>query len=461
MRRVLFIIIFLTIPLSLIGEEVKIGVLAHNPSSLLEKNQNLVSIFFDAIFKELHNIPNRTPSTQEQLAKLTEEYNRQRILLEGALQEALYEKDLLIHSSSSEEMQTINRAIDKIEDAIDQLEVPTLNASDKKENPWDIQYLWKDDAAGSPLPMPISDDLDVLREYSLALGADGLVLIYFEEIESDLWVSVRYYNRLTHSISRLNSELITSKEGVINSDAFVVALRGSILGRSWSQLIVENPIPSLEVQVTDSDGSTQIYYPGDSALAYLTPGIADIVLTGYDYISQESSLTLEPRKSTVISGYLDKKPSQTFYLDTHQNYKVYGNEFYIGRGLQELKNLSLPGTLRITNGVNDFSFILREESNPYLDATILDDTISYQTIVDQREKKFYRSFAFFMLSIPASILTYQVKQEYQQANPDSMLGSFWSSIFYASIAANVVGGIQFFIDLSRFVNAEDIIYSRE
>ncbi len=461
MRRVLFMLLFLIIPFSLIGESISIGVAAPHTDSFLEKNQNLISILFDAVFKELNNIPNRTATTAESLAKLGEEYEKERVLLSGALREAEYQRDILIHTKSNDELRKVENTINIIQNALDNLEVPTLHASDTERNLWDIQYVWKDDMVGKPLHMPISTNLDVLREYTLSLGLDGLILFFIDEIESDLWVSLQYYNRLTHKIQRMNSELITSKDGLINSDAFTTSLRGKILGRPWSHLIIEDAIPSLEIKISDDNGDSQIYYPGDVSLRYLSPGNINLLLSGYDYIDEEISLVLDPYKQHVISGFLEKKESPTFYLDAHTDLKVYGNEMYLGYGTQELQNLSLPGTLRLTNGVNDYTFILREDSNPYLDAMVLDDTISYQTIVNQREQKFYRSFAFFMLSIPTSILTYQVKKEYQQVNPDSMLGSFWNAIFYTSITANVLGGIRFFIDISRFVNAEDIIYSRE
>ncbi len=461
MRRIFFILLFLTIPLSLMGKSLSIGVAAPHTGTFLEKNQNLISILFDAIFKELENIPNRTATTAEHLEKLGEEYEKDRVLLSGALREAQYQRDLLIHATSTDELIKIENTINNIQTALDNLEIPRLNASDKESKLWDIQYVWKNDVPGDPLHMPLSTDIDVLREYALSLGLDGIILFFIEEIENDLWVSLQYYNRLTHSMRRINSELITSKDGLINSDAFITSLRGEILGRPWAHLIIEDAIPSLEIKITDDNGDSQIYYPGDVSLRYLTPGNINVLLSGYDYIDEEIPIVLDPYKRLIISGYLEKKESPTFYLDAHKDFKVYGNELYIGHGTQELQNLSIPGTLRVTNGVNNYTFILREESDPYLNAMVLDDTISYQTIVNQREKQFYRSFAFFMLSIPTSILTYQVKKEYQQANPNSMLGSFWNAVFYTSITANVFGGIRFFIDVSRFVNAEDIIYSRE
>ncbi len=461
MRRVLFILLFLTIPISLMGESLFIGVAAPHTESFLEKNQNLISILLDAIFKELENIPNRTATSAENIKKLEEEYDKERVLLSGALREAEYQRDLLIHTTSKDELRKIENTINNIQSTLDNLAIPTLNASNIESNLWDIQYVWKNDTPGVPLHMPVSTDLDVLREYTLSLGIDGLLLFSIEEIENDLWVSLQYYNRLTHSIHRINSELITSKDGLINSEAFITSLRGEILGRPWSHLIVENAIPSLEIKITDDKGDSQVYYPGDVSLKYLAPGNINVMLSGYDYIDEEISIALAPYKEVNISGSLEKKESPTFYLDAHKDLKVYGNEMYLGHGVQELRDLSIPGTLRVTNGVNNYTFILREDSNPYLDAMVLDDTISYQTIVDQREKKFYRSFAFFMLSIPTSILTYQVKKEYQQTNPDSMIGSFWSAVFYTSLTTNVFSGIKFFIDVSRFVNAEDIIYSRE
>ncbi len=481
--RTLLICMLLAMPIGLFAADdseqrkdttFQVALMAYNLEQLQPENQNLARTLEDALYAEMAQVPSYTARTEEQWARADEQYTSHRAVVQSELSALQEEWDLQFLQLTAEEQLELTQKITQKESELTAYNKPELDQYTEPVT-WNLSYLWQTEETdqqepaltantNKPFPLSVSRKASVLAVVAKELEANALIMIVFQEIQNELWCQIESYNSLTREKRILYGDFVVSDTGVINDRVFVLALRDFLLGdRTWSSLKVHNPVASLRITVAYEETSqSTTYNASDTALQYLLPGEVTITLEGNEYVEVMYNQTLQARETTNISGDLMKTPGVSFYVQiADEATMIYRNEQFFGHGTQIVPDVSLPGTLRLTNGVNEFTFLLQEDANPYQYAEVLDQRIAYTTIRGQREEKFYRSFAFFFLSLPMTFLSREMQSEYRRLESDSIQEKFWGTMFYISLATNVIGGAQFFVDLFRFMDSEDLLYARE
>ncbi len=462
-KRVLLLLLLLFLGIAPVwGTDFRVTISTTDFEELSPANANLANNIFESIWRELVSIPSYTPTLEEKHNLRMIRYKRKLNRLQDELRDLQSKKERTELSISSGERILLDEAIEKKAKEIEKFSAPSETKLLEGEA-WDLVYL--QDEQNTPMEMPTRISPELLNIFLEQQYADAGIFLSFQEIQNTLWCQLEFYNRLTGEVTILYGDFIISTTGEINEISFVMPIRNTLLGdRPWSQLEVHNPVPSLAVTITYEGSSESFTYgAGDTALAYLKPGKISVALSGYEYLPISYETELQEQLSTHISGALVKDPGFTFYLNTFApDTRIYRNEHFYGYGTQDVMHVSLPGTIRLTNGVNELTFLLQDVTNPYLSGEVLDPGVSYLDIRNQRKEQFYRSFAVFLLSLPLTFLSSTMQSEYRRVeDTGSHREEFWNVMFYTSIGINAISGIQFFVDLFQFINSEDLVYIRE
>ena len=275
-----------------------------------------------------------------------------------------------------------------------------------------------------------------------------------EMVDQWLYLSVYLYNYLSHDKETLYQRLIdpAAVHDVLPEILSVVSNR--IRGREPPVLMVKGDPPASLFNLDNGKN-----YSTNAPVSVFLPGkhLLTIHCAGYD--SEQQEINLNENEKLVVPYTLKQKETGFVSVSTFpEGADIYSGSFWLGKSPLVLTDPVFPLYLSFTkesyNAMN--SIIDSTAVSKSLRFFLTPDTIDTGRIIKMRRKKFYTSFAWFVISLSVPVVSYGMSSDYgyaynnlAQTNPfgDEAQRLMTSSTVWYNL---YLGGM--FVSASLFIN---------
>ncbi len=279
-------------------------------------------------------------------------------------------------------------------------------------------------------------------------------IIYGELVMVDQWIYlyIQMYNYLTKKEDTLYRALVDPESISRILPDIISSLRKQIYGREPPVLLVKGqPADSFYNLNKGPDFLT------DSPVSTLDPGTYHLTVHRDGYYPEEHDIVLKDGEKLTVSYSLKKKKTGFMSISTFPDgADVYSGSMWIGKSPVILKDPVLPDYLSLKKeGYNEIHLIMDEHARSRNFRFFLTpDSINRERMVETQRKKFYNSFAFFIISLSVPVISYGFSSDYGYAYnqiPDPYSEEAYRLMTNSTLWYNIyLGGT--FISTSLFIN---------
>ncbi|MFP4384585.1 MAG: PEGA domain-containing protein [Spirochaetia bacterium] len=378
------------------------------------------------------------------------------------------ERDRLLFSPNSPEAYTekydeLSRSIREMKDLLDKLETyPAEEIPVPRELP-----LIHNTRSGEMLPpvfQELPDDdgyLPVLSSYARENKLQALLWGVLRKVRDYLILEIHYYNDLTGEDRIVLRDAGDSGDipAIVNTAAGETA--EIILGRTWGTLTVRPSVDSAEVKV---NGRLAGY--GDTRVSFIEPGPAEIKVTAPGFKDYSRTVEIGTDQETVIEPELTPAARKTVTVQSGVPADLYLKSQPLGALPQDLSlpPETVPGRV-VQGGFKDSIFVLTPDIEDGANLTVpLDPTFLDPEEEFKRSRKlFYRSFGFFVLSVPIPLALNGVYQNYAMGYYQTEEGTeerrrfanLGNGLYYSYLGGIFISGVLLVNTVLKLINFID------
>ena len=243
--------------------------------------------------------------------------------------------------------------------------------------------------AGGPAPLAEQHRLDLL--------VWGTV----EEIQGYLAVDLYVYVAASGQ-SELVGGTVARAEDLVGEAEYVAAdLAATLLGREWGSLRIEADVAESLIYV-----DSELVGFGSAKLDFLESGpvVIDIVADGHQTVRRE--VVVRPGETTIVRLVLEPSVARTVRLESAPaGADVYVDSVWRGTTPLTLPHGSSPAIVRLEReGFLDSRFVVDPSSPDRITRALLPGTVDWGAEIREKRDRFYGSFSWFVISVPAVML---------------------------------------------------------
>ncbi len=243
-------------------------------------------------------------------------------------------------------------------------------------------------------------------------------------------------------------------------------LKTIILGRPWSAIQFNLTPEDSIVRIKNSKALTVSEKPG-----FYFPGSYSIEISKPGYISKEISTEIIANETKIIDVKLEKMKKTIISLQTFPSgADLYSGSIWLGKTPLLLENPPTPSlfTLKL-EGYNDSKYIFKSKDDRDIRIFLHTDLISKEKIIQRNRNQFYKSFTYFLVSLPISIVSYGLSSDYGYAYNREVLNTFtsseadrlmqisttWYNVYLSSVFINITLFVNTFFDLLDYIKSNN------
>ena len=241
-----------------------------------------------------------------------------------------------------------------------------------------------------------------------------------------------------------------------------------MLGRPWVSILFElEPEDSNIFMMTDNE-----LVPLEN-FQFLYPGFYDIEVKTLGYIPQKIKIELKEYETKILPVSLEEEKRITISVQSFPSgADLYSGASWIGKTPLLLKNPIAPALLTFKlEGYNDNKIVYKDGNNRDIQIYMQSDIINIDNIISSKRNRFYKSFSYFLLSIPISLISYGLSSDYGYAYNREMdpltptnfaeadrlmqLSTSWYNVYLGGIFLNLTLFINTIFDLVEYIKSND------
>jgi len=243
-------------------------------------------------------------------------------------------------------------------------------------------------------------------------------------------------------------------------------LKTIILGRPWSAIQFNLTPKDSIVWIKNSKVLLVTEDPG-----FYFPGIYSIEISKPGYTSKEISTEISANETKVIDVKLEKKEKTIISLQTFPSgADLYSGSIWLGKTPLLLENPLTPSLLTLKlEGYNDSKYIFKSKDDRDIRIFLHTDLINKEKIIQSNRNQFYKSFSYFLVSLPISIVSYGLSYDYGYAYNREVLNTFqsseadrlmqisttWYNVYLSSVFINITLFVNTFFDLLDYIKSNN------
>ncbi len=272
----------------------------------------------------------------------------------------------------------------------------------------------------------------------------------------DQWLSltVYLYNFLTLHKEILYNNVIDPAAVHKILPEVMAAVRMKVSGRE---------LPVLSVNGKPADAFFNLdngrNYSTGMPVSVFLPGTHKLTIHRNGYISEKQEIVLKQGGNTRISYTLKRKKTGLLSLSTFPSgADIYSGSLWIGKSPYVINDPVFPLYLSLKKkGYNDIDTIVdKEDVSKNMRYFLLPDSIDREKMIKRRRKRFYHSFASFVISLSLPVISYSISSDYGYAyNNVARIDPFGSEAQRLMDSSTLwynlyLGGV--FVSTSLFIN---------
>ncbi len=361
-----------------------------------------------ALLNGLNDIPFHLLNSDEKSGWISRDYKKALTLKEKELS-ALYEKkSKLLFSDSNTNVDQI-QYLEKIEEKKNEISSLKENSSLFSHTSALPVVLYKENQNGLLADFTGNSEENIIYKKEI----DQAVYGKLEMIDRWLYLSVFIYNYLTHRKETLYKNIIDPEEVHKVIPEIISAVRLKVTGKEPAVLIVKGSPPDAFYSL---DGG-QAHLTGVPVSTFL-PGSHKVKIYRNGYSPEQYSVVLKGGEKKEVLFNLEKLKTGFISLSTFpDNADIYSGSLWIGRSPVIVKDPVFPEYLTIKkDGYIPYTTIL-DKTLPERNVKIFlsSDKIRPDRMLDNRRRKFYNSFAAFVVSLVIPVMSYGLSSDYGYA----------------------------------------------
>lgn len=363
-----------------------------------------------ALLNGLNDISSHFLNSDEKSGWIRRNYKKALTLKEKELS-SLYEKKsklLFSNSNSNDQVQYLK----KIEEKKDEISSLQENSSLFSHTSTLPVALDKKNQNGLLADFTGSYEKNIIYKKEI----DQAVYGKLEMIDQWLYLSVYIYNYLTHRKETLYKNIIDPEEVNKVIPEIISAVRLRVTGKEPVLLIVKGNPPDAFYSL---DGG-QSHLTG-VPVSTLLPGSYKLKIYRTGYLPKQYSVVLKGGEKKEVVFNLEKLKTGFLSLTTFpNNADIYSGSLWLGKSPVIVKDPVFPEYLTIKkDGYIPYNTIL-DKTLPERNVKIFlsSDKIRPDRMIDSRRKKFYNSFAAFVVSLLVPVISYGMSSDYGYAYND-------------------------------------------
>ena len=299
-----------------------------------------------------------------------------------------------------------------------------------------------------------------------SISADLIISGSIEKLDD--WVYTRFWVENTILDSKdLIFESAVSIENLNDQITEISSrLKTLILGHPWSEIQFNFLPKDAVVHVLDNTG---LIVTEDPCFYY--PGTYNIEISKSGYISKEMTVEISENETKVVSAVLEEQKKTIISLQTFPSgANLYSGSMWLGKTPVLIENPLAPSLLTVKlEGYNDSKYIFTSKDDRDIRIFLHSDLMNYDEIVHNKRNQFYKSFSYFLLSMPLSLVSYgfssdygytynrEVLNTYSSSESDRLmqLSTTWYNVYLSSVFINVTLFINTIIDLVDYIRSNN------
>lgn len=378
------------------------------------------------------------------------------------------ERDRLLFTPNSpeaygEKYEELTRSIREMEDLLEKLETyPVEEILVPRELP-----LRHNTRSGEMLPPVFRESpeekgyLPLLEAYAAENKLQALLWGVLRKARDYLILEIHYYNDLTGEDRVVLRDAGLPGDIPAIVDTAVTETAEIILGRAWGTLTVRPSVESAEVRV---NGGLAGF--GETRVPFIKPGTAKIEVTAPGYLEYSTSVEIESEQERVVEPVLTPAEQKTVTVQSVVPADVYLKSQPLGTLPRELPlpPVTVPGRV-VQEEFKDSLFVLTPDIEDGADLTVpLDPAVLDPEEEFRRSRKFfYRSFGFFVLSVPIPLVLNGVYQNYAMGYYQTEEGTeerrrfanLGNGLYYGYLGGIFISGVLLVNTVLKLINFID------
>ena len=466
-KMLLIFFLFTACTLSAESSLIKVGVCSFEYDN--GEDSVLANGISSAFFETVSGIGERRIGSDE-ISELISIDKKSEILKKRLSIEDLYEErdKLLFNTDMNELAETLKEKEDEISAAKKELKKLVEEEASLSENIDKDAYSDVELQINSPDDGPLyTREAGAIAETAEKNDLDLIVYGFVERIDEYRFVEVRIWNQI------LKKDLTVWKTAVGSEDISNLVAPGlkqiktEIIGKDWSEISIRGPENSL------------IYlngkFCGIGKLNRITmdPGDVEIVIKKNGYKSVSKKVLIERYESNEYTFDLEKLEYRSVVIQTFPaSADIYVDSVWSGQSPLKIEPDSETVSITVKKeGYDEQKFFINENTENIINLYLKPLSEGRKEYVSGKRKRFYSSMGGFILSLPATLIIYNMveqsasayNREIEKNDTDNLdelirienLNSAQYSLYLASIGMNI------FLFLDTMLQAADYVSSVE
>jgi len=298
-------------------------------------------------------------------------------------------------------------------------------------------------------------------------SSDLIIKGSMEQLEGWVYIEIRVENKILQE-EKLIFKTISSPENLSDHISEITyQLKTIILGRNWAS-ITFNLEPEASNILLKTNGK-----PVMEDFSCLNPLKYNIEISKPGYITKELTVQLDDFENLVIDVKLLKEEKGIISLQSFpQGADIYSGSIWIGESPLLVVRPVTPSLLTFKlEGFNDSKYIYSNSDIRDIKITMESAIINRNKIIQNKRNIFYKSFSYFLLSIPVSVLSFGMSSDYgyaynnevlisldsSEANRLMQLSTTWYNIYLGSLFINVSLFVNTIFDLVDYIKSNNYL----
>lgn len=283
----------------------------------------------------------------------------------------------------------------------------------------------------------------------------------------DDWIYIQFWvENLILNTEELIFRSVSSTNDLINLIPEIsMKLKTVILGRSWSSLAFNLDPGDTMIVVKNNLGQIP-----EEGFNNLYPGKYIIELSKQGYITKLLTLELNELETYIIDRTLELEKKTIISLQSFPSgADLYFGATWIGKTPVLIESPIMPTLLTLKHeDYNDSKYIYNELSGRDIQIFMQSSVFDREKIINNKRNIFYRSFSYFLLSIPVSMLSFGISSDYAYAydrevftSPETdrlqQLSNTWYNVYLGAMFINITLFVNTIFDLVDYIKSNDFL----